>query len=210
MNHVKWQNFAIVPLLFASTYTVSFAGERVREISWADLVPLGGDVLASSGPDEPTINHDGSAQTQQHNWSSVVSALNGKTVALLGFIVPLAVNHSTVSDFLLVPNYGACIHVPPPPANQTVFVSTREPYALNGSFETVRVTGVLRTEGFSTDLAEAGYTLDALQVEPYRAPSQREVIEEISRYVLWLGVSVLLLAFVLRRHQMSRNNQPEG
>jgi uncharacterized protein len=73
-----------------------------------------------------------------------------------------------MAQFLLVPYYGACIHVPPPPANQTVHVLTREGTAFNGRlFDTVWVTGTMRVEHLSSELAEAGYRLEDASVTPY-------------------------------------------
>ena len=98
----------------------------------------------------------------------VVEALDGKKVRLPGFVVPLEFDLNDVSEFLLVPYYGACIHVPPPPANQTVHVVLPEGKAFRGGvFDTVWVTGVLRVERFSSEMAEAGYRLKALQIAPY-------------------------------------------
>jgi hypothetical protein len=73
-----------------------------------------------------------------------------------------------IDQFLLVPYYGACIHVPPPPANQTVHVLTREGMAFEGQlFDTVWVTGTMRVERMSSELADAGYRLEDATVEPY-------------------------------------------
>ena len=73
-----------------------------------------------------------------------------------------------IDQFLLVPYYGACIHVPPPPANQTVHVVTRDGKAYRGElFDAVWVTGTLRVEPLSSDLAEAGYRLENATVAPY-------------------------------------------
>lgn len=98
----------------------------------------------------------------------VVDALDGKKVKLPGFVVPLEFDLNDVSEFLLVPYYGACIHVPPPPANQTVHVVLPQDKTYRGGvFDTVWVTGILRIERFSSDIAEAGYRLEALEIAPY-------------------------------------------
>lgn len=67
-----------------------------------------------------------------------------------------------------MPYYGACIHVPPPPANQTVHVVTGEGREYQGElFDMVRITGTLKVEFYSGDLADAGYRMEATEVEPY-------------------------------------------
>jgi hypothetical protein len=98
----------------------------------------------------------------------VVQDLDGKRVKLPGFVVPLDTVGGKTGEFLLVPYYGACIHVPPPPANQTVFVQAvrGQEYSVE-LFDTVWVTGTLRVKSSSSDLAEAGYRLEATAIGPY-------------------------------------------
>ena len=102
----------------------------------------------------------------------VVEELYGRRVRLPGFAVPLDGEPGTASEFLLVPYFGACIHVPPPPANQTVYIKAA---AVGGFklelFDTVWITGTMRAESFSAELAQAGYTIYADQVEPYQDDS---------------------------------------
>ena len=58
-------------------------------------------------------------------------SLNGQYVKLPGYVVPLESDAGgLLSEFLLVPYYGACIHVPPPPSNQIVYVRLNKPYLL--------------------------------------------------------------------------------
>ena len=100
--------------------------------------------------------------------SPVVPGLDGKLVKLAGFVVPLEMDAETIGEFLLVPYYGACIHVPPPPSNQTVYIRTAEGAEYRGGlFDTVWVSGTLRVESVSSGLAEAGYRIQAIKVEAY-------------------------------------------
>jgi hypothetical protein len=95
----------------------------------------------------------------------VVADLNGKRVKLGGYVVPLDFEATTIKEFLLVPFVGACIHVPPPPANQIVYVKSDNGFQITGQFDPVWVTGTLKTETAFTGLADAGYSLDAESVE---------------------------------------------
>ena len=98
----------------------------------------------------------------------VVESLDGKRVRLPGFVVPIESDGEKLREFLLVPYYGACIHVPPPPANQTVYVKVAEGDAkIRRAFDTVWVTGVLSAQSFDSDLATAGYRIQAEEVAPY-------------------------------------------
>jgi hypothetical protein len=96
----------------------------------------------------------------------VVAELNGKRVRIGGYVVPLDFEATTVKEFLLVPFVGACIHVPPPPANQIVYVKAEKGFEIGGAFDPVTVTGTIKTETAFTGLADAGYSIDAESVEP--------------------------------------------
>lgn len=99
----------------------------------------------------------------------VVAALDGKQVRIGGYVVSLDFDATRVKEFLLVPFVGACIHVPPPPANQIVYVKSEAGFEVTGMFDPVWVTGTLKTTTAHTGLAEAGYSLTAEKVE-HRPP----------------------------------------
>lgn len=71
--------------------------------------------------------------------------LKGKIVEVSGFIVPLELDGfiDTVSEFLLVPNPRACIHVPPPPPNQMILIKMKEAIPLNMDYRGVAIQGYL-------------------------------------------------------------------
>jgi hypothetical protein len=102
--------------------------------------------------------------------------LNGQTVRLPGYLLPLEFSGKQVSEFLLVPWVGACIHTPPPPPNQIVHVRPEKPVAMSGMFEAVWVTGQLTTGAIKKSLSlvdgsadiDVGYSLQATRVEPYK------------------------------------------
>lgn len=96
----------------------------------------------------------------------VVTELNGKRVQIGGYVVPLDFEATTVKEFLLVPFVGACVHVPPPPANQIVYVKSAKGFPLGALFDPVTVTGTMKTEMAFTGIADAGYSIDAESVVP--------------------------------------------
>ena len=96
---------------------------------------------------------------------AVVAELNGKRVNIGGYVVPLDFEATSIKEFLLVPFVGACIHVPPPPANQIIYVKAEDGFEVSGSFDPVTVTGTIKTETAFTGLADAGYSIDAEAVE---------------------------------------------
>ena len=95
----------------------------------------------------------------------VVESLTGKRVHIGGYIVPLDFEATRITDFLLVPFVGACIHVPPPPANQIIYVKIDQGFDVRGSFDPVWVTGTLKVTPTFTGLAEAGYSIEADKVD---------------------------------------------
>ena len=149
-----------------------------RELEWEELMPEDWDPLtgleALMGDDVQNLA-DGSAQADRLmnayqeavRSAPVVGELNGENVRLPGFVVPLDFEGTEISEFLLVPYFGACIHVPPPPSNQIVYVKTVAAYPLKELFDPVWVTGVLSTEAHLNDVGDAGYTIQATIIEPY-------------------------------------------
>ncbi|AHE99682.1 hypothetical protein THITH_16825 [Thioalkalivibrio paradoxus ARh 1] len=97
----------------------------------------------------------------------VVDELDGERVRLGGFVVPLEGDGSRVTEFLLVPFYGACIHVPPPPPNQVVHVHVNGDGISARSFDAVWLTGTMRAQRSSSELADAGYSMRPDRVEPF-------------------------------------------
>ena len=112
----------------------------------------------------------------QRSPRAVDPALDGTQVRIPGYVLPLEYEGTSVKEFLLVPYVGACIHVPPPPPNQMVFVTARASFEAEGLFAPVWVEGTLSTGGGAYDLTlvdgtarvDAGYALVATEVEPYR------------------------------------------
>jgi uncharacterized protein len=95
----------------------------------------------------------------------IKSELDGENVKIGGYVVPLDFNATKITEFLLVPFVGACIHVPPPPANQIIYVKTENGFNIGGLFDPVYVTGKMSAKITPTGLAETGYTIDANAVE---------------------------------------------
>ena len=136
-------------------------------LAWRDLMPEGAQALPPAL--QGLVEHDQSdLAAQQPVSSGVRTDWNGETVQISGFIIPLDYEGTGVTAFMLGPYVGACIHVPPPPANQLIFVTTEDPYEADGLFEAVTVTGMFGTAATSTQLADVGYALSADRIEPYR------------------------------------------
>jgi hypothetical protein len=108
--------------------------------------------------------------------SMVDEKLEGQFIRLPGYALPLEYEGAAIQEFLLVPYVGACIHVPPPPQNQMVFVKLAEPFIITDLFTPVWITGRVKIERTETIVplsdgkapVTAGYIVEAAQVERYR------------------------------------------
>jgi len=102
--------------------------------------------------------------------------LNGKQVQLDGYLLPLQQKDKKVTEFLLVPVVGACIHVPPPPPNQMVSVTYPAGYKPSGLYDAVTIRGTLRTQSSKPNLylkdgssgVNVSYAMSADEVLPFK------------------------------------------
>jgi len=109
---------------------------------------------------------------------AVVPALDQQKIRMPGFMLPLEYSGKKVSEFLLVPWVGACIHTPPPPPNQIVHVRLAKgaEFESKGQFQAVWVTGVMNAKASKTKLSlvdgsadiDVGYSLGGTAVEEYK------------------------------------------
>lgn len=148
---------AVPKLAFAAT---------PKEVEWDDLIPPGVDYSEIVGEGELDETNDMWNPIYDANAVKLNEQLDGAYIKMPGFIIPFDVGARGVTNFMLVPYVGACIHVPPPPANQLVMASTEKPWPGDQLWDPVWVTGVMRTELQSTNLGQTGYsiTVDAMEV----------------------------------------------
>jgi hypothetical protein len=159
----------------------------VVEILWDDLIP--DDFVQPENPfntmtqEEIDKLMDGSDESNAElarleevfNYAPVVENLDGKRVKIPAYITPLEYNaDSLMEEFLLVPYVGACIHVPPPPANQIVHAKSRKAIKMNSIYDPVWAIGVIRAETIKSDLAESGYQIDVERILPYKFEEQQQ------------------------------------
>jgi len=138
-----------------------------KEITWDDLIPPGvaySEIVGEGVMDE--LN-DTWRPIFDANATKLNPALNGAYIKMPGFIIPIDLSNDGVTSFVLVPYVGACIHVPPPPPNQLVFVTTDTPWPSEDLWEAVWVTGQMAHELQTTEVAETGYALKADKMEIY-------------------------------------------
>lgn len=96
-----------------------------------------------------------------------VKRLDGQFVEVAGFIVPIAQGQylDTVKEFLLVPNPLACIHVPPPPPNQMIYVVMNKAIPLNMDYRGVAIQGTFTVPEISPDYEFVSFELTGISAE---------------------------------------------
>jgi uncharacterized protein len=94
--------------------------------------------------------------------------LNGREVRVPGFMVPLEDWEEQVTEFILVPYFGACIHVPPPPPNQMAHVLLQRNRKVQVNlWDPVWVIGTLKIENVESPYGVVGYQVSAERIAPY-------------------------------------------
>ncbi|WP_227815151.1 DUF3299 domain-containing protein [Nitrogeniibacter aestuarii] len=156
------------------------AAGSYKTITFDDLMPLDWDPnaifkeidLSALQDNDPRAAEMMDKIKQAWEQAPVVPALSGQKIRMAGFLVRLEGDDKEIREFLLVPYFGACIHVPPPPANQVVYVKPRKPVPVGPDMGAVWVNGIISLAAAKTDLGDAGYRIDAIEVEPYREEGQ--------------------------------------
>ena len=146
-----------------------------RTITWDALVPAGWDPFKDFKDLNFQMLDDGDPRAaammkkMRDVWDNapVNTALVGQSVRIPGFIVPLEDSKEGLKEFLLVPYFGACIHSPPPPANQIVHVLPKSPAKGFRSMDAVWITGTLSTGRTDSYMGAASYRIESVSVVPY-------------------------------------------
>ncbi|AIC22711.1 MULTISPECIES: DUF3299 domain-containing protein [Pseudomonas] len=147
-----------------------------RDLAWSEMIPP--DAPAEVPNMKPL--HDLSqmsdalaaesapAAKQDMPNAPVVQSLDGLSVRLPGYIVPLEVSEEgRTTEFLLVPYFGACIHVPPPPSNQIVHVKSEVGVKLDELYQPYWIEGPMQVKASTSDIADAGYQMEAQKIYVY-------------------------------------------
>lgn len=107
------------------------------------------------------LDPDCEDQTRQSISGNINESLNGKTVQLAGYIVPLETSvDGKVTEFFLAPYVGACIHVPPPAPNQMIYVKIASGQRIDSIYDAYWIAGTLHTRMKAVGLNAAAYTLE--------------------------------------------------
>jgi len=195
VRQINWENL-IPPHLLSVDPLAGFTQDQKDLVYWVINML---DSLPARGPETeefyqeideamPTLRKAGidiqKVMAKRNEIRTTINeALNGQRIRIPGYLLPLEVSGANVTEFLLVPYVGACIHVPPPPPNQIVHVKVvrKEGYKTKSLYDPVWVTGVISAESMVKDLylvdgstgVNIGYTLQASQIKPYEMTKQK-------------------------------------
>lgn len=148
----------------------------LRQLNWDELIAPGWDPmqvfkglkLDKLKDEDPRAME--ALERMKEEWRNAPPnpALNGLRVRIPGFLIPLDGTRTTFKEFLLVPYFGACIHSPPPPANQAIHVVVKgKPVAGMRIMEAVWVEGDLSLKNNDTVMGATAYHLQADKVSIY-------------------------------------------
>jgi hypothetical protein len=161
------QMFAIV---LAAMLCATAIAQQPEELMWDDMIPYKQDKV-KSGLKGPAADIKRLVQEDPYEYldfTQPVAGLNGRYVKIPGFIVPLESDEAgMLKEFLLVPYYGACIHTPPPPPNQIVYITFKDAINVESTYDPYWIVGTLNTKPYMSDMADAVYRLEGERIETY-------------------------------------------
>jgi uncharacterized protein len=171
------------PKAAAKSVASATADETYKEISWDELVPKNWNPakrfrkfnLATLSDADPRAWEVLRIMKEEWDKAPIDPSLDGRKVKISGFVVPIEEKERAVTEFLLVPYFGACIHVPPPPANQIIHVISPKPIKRLRTMDAVWVTGVLKAARYARrtlmGTGASGYQINSTSVTPYKEPA---------------------------------------
>ncbi|PKL96239.1 MAG: DUF3299 domain-containing protein [Gammaproteobacteria bacterium HGW-Gammaproteobacteria-8] len=154
--------FALLLTLAAGTVLA-----EVRELEWSELMP--GDEVKAWIDRQMGVDHSGYGPSSSVFQSfTTVGELDGAQVRIPGFVVPVETTaEGLLSEFFLVPYFGACIHVPPPPANQIIYARLAKPIPMVNIWDAFWMEGTLKIEEVRNETADSAYTMDVSRLRLY-------------------------------------------
>ena len=142
--------------------------ESLRPNGWEPNNLLEGLNLNELGDNDPRAKEVMTKIREMWDNAPVNTDLNNRRIRIPGFVVPLDGQRDQVREFLLVPYFGACIHVPPPPANQIVHVVVAKTAKNVKLMAAVWVSGTIHIARAETRMGSSGYEMSADLIEPYK------------------------------------------
>lgn len=134
---------------------------------------IGDAVNNAEGNSSPVPSPEEQAYAAALKSTNVNAEYDQKSIRLPGFVVPVEYNDDQViTEFFLVPYFGACIHVPPPPPNQIIYVKYPQGLELTALYDPFWIEGTMKTQIIQNDIALSAYSIDASGIKPYEEYQQ--------------------------------------
>ncbi|WP_342805567.1 DUF3299 domain-containing protein [Alteromonas sp. M12] len=123
-------------------------------------------VQALSGMSEKSENVE---RFQQALTSTrIIQSFDKKSIRIPGFIVPLSSDdQKRVVEFFIVPYFGACLHMPPPPPNQIIYGKFSKGIKLTQLDVAFWFEGVINIETNSNETGTSAYAMTLDNIEIY-------------------------------------------
>ena len=187
--------FLVVALATFSSTIFAQSGDSIpaeetqfQTVEWVDLIPPEVLEILLNPPAYISEIEDGSPEDQITSQISnatleeeedvyqralastdVNTELDGRSVRIPGFVVPLEFDEAqTISQFFLVPYFGACLHMPPPPPNQVILVDAPAGVQMAALYEPFWIEGQISTTVSENDMAKSAYAMQLHRLTPYR------------------------------------------
>ncbi|WP_238152190.1 DUF3299 domain-containing protein [Microbulbifer sp. A4B17] len=160
---------------------------KYREVSWEELIPkddldallnppeyIDSIVEGSAADSMPTTSVTSGTTEDDSRYQAALTStrikpeFDNQRIRVSGFIVPIEFNDElTISRFLFVPYFGACIHLPPPPPNQVIHGSFSAGIKVDALYEPFTIEGNLRTLKKESEFGTAAYSMEVDSIYPY-------------------------------------------
>ncbi len=177
LSSVKFGLIAALLVLFSTLNPTQAA--NYEEIDWVALMPEDDLSALLNRPEFLNDIADGSAADSVDDFASkqledeqaqryqqalvstrVIEAFDGKAIRIPGFIVPLEQNdEQKATAFFVVPYFGACLHMPPPPPNQILYVEYKEGIAVENLYDPYWFKGTVKIDNHESALGTSAYSL---------------------------------------------------
>ena len=164
-------NKNIITLLISILFSVSFISLSKENVTlkWLELVPkYAYSFIPETGVTEEMWEDEVFLKKVEEAGLSINEEVLGKKIRIDGFMVPLDFDYGealTVEEFVLVPDAGMCIHVPPPPPNQMIFVKLKKPEKVRYMYQPIAVEGVLKKTPPIEEIYNSIYEMTAEMLE---------------------------------------------
>jgi uncharacterized protein len=170
----------VTSLLLSNMAWAQVPAPAFKPIEWEELIPKGWDPyarfkamnLGMLGDEDPRVQKMMRELREALDQAPTNPLLAGLAVKIPGYVVPLEEVKGALKEFLLVPYFGACIHTPPPPANQIIHVVLEPPAKDFRAMDAVWVSGTLKPARQDSAMGTSGYRMQAVAISRYTAPSR--------------------------------------